>query len=144
MTQPFLVRRLPPSQPPPGGLERAIADGGRRRRSAVSAVCAASLLVTGSALWLTDRGSDTLVARQGDPAGDMTNAEDLSGRTFVAAAWETGGQERELVPGTELRVQFSDGQRRTLTWSAGCNVHGLPYVLSEGRLELRRRQQAGP
>jgi heat shock protein HslJ len=55
----------------------------------------------------------------------------LDSREFVSTSVTEAGVERPLVPGTEIRVSFRDGQ---LGASAGCNTIGGAYRLEGGRL----------
>ena len=55
----------------------------------------------------------------------------LDGRTFVSTAVTQGGEPFELVPDTEIRLTFTDGN---LSASAGCNTIGGTYRLDGGTL----------
>lgn len=58
---------------------------------------------------------------------------DLRGRTFVAASVSDGGQPKQLVAGTEIRLSFSaDGA--SVGAYAGCNHMGGPGRIENGRL----------
>jgi heat shock protein HslJ len=63
---------------------------------------------------------------------------DLDGTSWVATAITEDGQARALVPGTELRVDFADGDIRV---TGGCNTLGGRYHLSE-KAELRADELA--
>ncbi len=55
----------------------------------------------------------------------------LDGRTFLSARVTDGGAGRPLVPGTQIRLRFDDGQ---VSADAGCNSMGGAYRLANGRL----------
>lgn len=55
----------------------------------------------------------------------------LDGRTFLASEVAANGQPRDLVPGTRIRLDFSDGR---LGASAGCNTIGGTYRIADGQL----------
>lgn len=72
-------------------------------------------------------GGATPAPSDAPPAGLAPLA--LDGRTFIATA-VTG---RSLVPGTEIRLSFEDGQ---IGVSAGCNSMGGPFGIDGGRLAI--------
>jgi heat shock protein HslJ len=53
---------------------------------------------------------------------------DLDGTSWIATKVTEGGKPRALVPGSELRVEFTDG---SISINAGCNGMGGDYTLSE-------------
>jgi heat shock protein HslJ len=55
----------------------------------------------------------------------------LAGKDYVAAKVTDGGQDRPLVPGTKLRLNFS---ATDIGASAGCNHMGGTYRIDGGRL----------
>lgn len=55
----------------------------------------------------------------------------LEGRTFLSSAVTQGGADRPLVPGTQVRLHFQDGN---VGASAGCNSIGGTYRLDGDRL----------
>ncbi|MDP9467893.1 MAG: META domain-containing protein [Chloroflexota bacterium] len=55
----------------------------------------------------------------------------LDGRAFLSTAVTINGQAHDLVPGTRIRITFSDGQ---LGASAGCNMLGGTYTFADGQL----------
>lgn len=55
----------------------------------------------------------------------------LDGRTFLSSEVTANGQPRDLVPGTRIRLDFSDGR---LGASAGCNTIGGTYRIADGQL----------
>ncbi len=57
----------------------------------------------------------------------------LDGREFVSQSVLEGGQERALVDGTRVRLDFRDG---TLNASAGCNAIGGAYAVDGATLVL--------
>jgi heat shock protein HslJ len=61
------------------------------------------------------------------PPGDG----DLAGRAFLSVAVTDGGIDRPLVPGTRIRLDFTDGG---LSVSAGCNTMGARAHIDGGRL----------
>lgn len=66
----------------------------------------------------------------GDPP-PATAPGDLEGRTFLA----TDAFGRALVPGSLVRVSFTDGQ---IGASGGCNSMGGPYAIEDDRLVVRQ------
>jgi heat shock protein HslJ len=64
---------------------------------------------------------------------------DLDGTSWIATGITEHGQPRALVPGSELRVQFTDGD---ISINAGCNGMGGRYTLSE-EAELRTGTLSG-
>jgi heat shock protein HslJ len=58
-------------------------------------------------------------------------AANVDGREFLSVRVTEGGRERPLVPGTRVRIGFSDG---SLSASAGCNHIGGPYRIDGARL----------
>jgi heat shock protein HslJ len=57
----------------------------------------------------------------------------LDGRTFLSTSITTNGEPQDLVPGTRVRLSFSDGQ---LSASAGCNTMGGTYAIADGQLRV--------
>ncbi|MEX1072912.1 MAG: META domain-containing protein [Chloroflexota bacterium] len=57
----------------------------------------------------------------------------LDGRVFLSTAVTTGGQPHALVPGTQVRISFTD---RQISISAGCNSMGGAYQVVDGQLVL--------
>jgi heat shock protein HslJ len=55
----------------------------------------------------------------------------LDGRAFLSTATTSDGQPLTLVPGTRIRLGFSDGR---VSASAGCNTIGGSYSIADGRL----------
>jgi heat shock protein HslJ len=55
----------------------------------------------------------------------------LDGRTFLSSSVVEDGEERPLVPGTEIRLSFTEGQ---LSAQAGCNIFGASYRVESGTL----------
>lgn len=55
----------------------------------------------------------------------------LEGRTFLSTAVTDGGEPFDLVPDTQIRLAFADGQ---LSASAGCNSIGGTYRVDGGTL----------
>lgn len=70
-----------------------------------------------------------LVSCGAAPGADVGAA--LDGREFLSTSVTEAGAERPLVPGTEIRLSFSDGQ---LGASAGCNTIGGTYRIEDGHL----------
>jgi heat shock protein HslJ len=64
---------------------------------------------------------------------------DLDGTSWIATSVTEHGQPRALVPGSELRVEFNEGD---ISINAGCNGMGGRYTLSE-QAELRTGSLAG-
>jgi heat shock protein HslJ len=69
-----------------------------------------------------------LVTACGDAAGAL---QPLDGRTFLSVSVTKGGVNQPLVPGTQIRLNFKDGQ---IGLSAGCNIIGGTYRLAGARL----------
>jgi heat shock protein HslJ len=63
-----------------------------------------------------------------DPA---PGAGGLAGRAFLSVAVTDGGVDRPLVPGTRIRLDFTNGG---LSASAGCNTMGARSRIDGGRL----------
>ncbi len=62
-------------------------------------------------------------------APDATNPADLTaidGRTFLSITVKDGDEERQLVPGTNIRISFNGNQ---VSAQAGCNTYGGTYHL---------------
>ncbi len=57
----------------------------------------------------------------------------LDGRDFVSVLVAENGKSKVLVPGTKIRLGFSDGM---LSASAGCNSLGGAYTLDNGKLKV--------
>jgi heat shock protein HslJ len=57
----------------------------------------------------------------------------LADREFLSTGITEGGAAFELVPGTRIRLGFSDGR---LSASAGCNTFGATYRVDGGRLVI--------
>ncbi len=57
----------------------------------------------------------------------------LEGRTFLSSAVTQNGVDRPLVPGTQVRLSFKDGN---VGASAGCNSIGGTYRLEGDRLRV--------
>ena len=64
---------------------------------------------------------------------------DLDGTSWIASGITEHGQPRALVPGSELRVEFTEGD---ISINAGCNGMGGRYTLSE-EAELRTGTLSG-
>jgi heat shock protein HslJ len=64
---------------------------------------------------------------------------DLDGTSWIATGITEHGQPRALVPGSELRVEFDEGN---ISINAGCNGMGGNYTLSE-EAELRTGTLSG-
>src|SRR3954447_1455593 len=77
----------------------------------------------------------------GSSSGGATGrtVPDLDGTSWVVTSVEEHGAPRALVPGTEIRVDFSDGH---VSISGGCNGMGGSYHLSEAS-ELRTGSLTG-
>jgi heat shock protein HslJ len=60
-----------------------------------------------------------------------TASASLGGRAFLSTAVTDGGQPKNLVPGTRVRLGFADAN---ITASAGCNTIGGTYRIDGGRL----------
>jgi heat shock protein HslJ len=60
-----------------------------------------------------------------------TPGDGLSGRAFLSVAITDGGVDRPLVPGTRIRLDFTDAG---LSASAGCNTMGARSHVDGGRL----------
>jgi heat shock protein HslJ len=58
-------------------------------------------------------------------------AATLDGTEWLSIEVTEDGEERPLVPGTQIRLRFEDGQ---VGASAGCNTIGGTYRLDDGRL----------
>ncbi|MEP7157829.1 MAG: META domain-containing protein [Chloroflexota bacterium] len=56
----------------------------------------------------------------------------LDGRQFLSTRVTVGGAPTALVPNTQIRLSFSDGNN--LGGSAGCNIFGGTYVLDGDRI----------
>lgn len=93
----------------PGFADRAV-DRGMR----FAALLAAALFLTGCGT-----------------AAAPGRANALDGRTFLSTGVVDGGQPRDLVPDTRIRLSFADGD---LTAMAGCNTLGGGYRLDNGIL----------
>jgi heat shock protein HslJ len=70
-----------------------------------------------------------VLAGCGDGGGGAGGGDALDGRAFLSQA-VTG---RQLVPGTQVRLSFRDGQVHA---HAGCNSLSGPYRLRDGRLAI--------
>jgi len=57
----------------------------------------------------------------------------LTGREFLSNGITDGGVAFQLVPGTRVRVGFTD---TNVTASAGCNIFGATYRIDAGRLVI--------
>lgn len=64
--------------------------------------------------------------------GSAPTGDDLAGSYVVTAVTE-GGERRDLVPGSEIRLTFTDG---TLGLHAGCNHLSGEYTLDGDRLRV--------
>jgi heat shock protein HslJ len=73
----------------------------------------------------------TLTATLALAACAADSAPQLAGKEYVAANFTDGGQDRALVPGTKLRLNFS---ATDIGASAGCNHMGGTYRIDGGRL----------
>jgi heat shock protein HslJ len=74
-----------------------------------------------------------VLAGCGDSSDDATGAPgrtvpDLDGTSWIATTITEGGKPRALVPDSEIRVDFADGN---ISINAGCNGMGGNYSLSE-------------
>jgi heat shock protein HslJ len=58
---------------------------------------------------------------------------DLQGREFLSTGVEQAGADRPLVPGSRIRMTFSDGR---ISASAGCNTMSGAYRIDGGRILL--------
>lgn len=75
------------------------------------------------------------LAACGQRAGGQNTAPDpLRGKTFLATAVTDDGKPRELLPNTELSVQFTDDGR--LIAQAGCNTMQGSVNTADGKLVL--------
>lgn len=79
-----------------------------------------------------------LLAACGEETGDANgvrgaDADPLDGRTLVVTGVTEGGAPRPLVPGTQIRLSFSDGQ---LGIQAGCNSMSGAYQLDGDQLSV--------
>lgn len=63
----------------------------------------------------------------------VASGASLAGHAFLSTAVMADGQPYTLVPGTRIRLDFSDGQ---LGASAGCNTMGGTYRIADGRLRV--------
>ena len=75
----------------------------------------------------------TLTASIALTACAAASAPQLAGKEYVAAKVTDGGQDRPLVPGTRLRLNFSASD---IGASAGCNHMGGTYRIDGGRLTV--------
>ena len=64
----------------------------------------------------------------------QTPGATLEGRTFLSTSVTKDGVERPLVATTRIRLTLADGR---LGASAGCNIYGADYSISDGRLVAR-------
>lgn len=64
-------------------------------------------------------------------AASPTPNASVNGRVFLSTGVTDGGQPHALVPGTRLRLAFSDGN---LSISTGCNTMGGTYRIADGVL----------
>lgn len=64
-------------------------------------------------------------------ACSQTPGATLDGRTFLSTSVTTDGVARPLVAGTRIRLTVADGH---LGASAGCNIYGADYSISDGHL----------
>lgn len=62
------------------------------------------------------------------------NGPALNGRTFLSITVTDGGVAKALVPGTVIRISFTDGQ---LGASAGCNSIGGSYTIDGNTLSFQ-------
>ena len=67
-------------------------------------------------------------------ACSQTPGATLDGRTFLSTSVTKDGIERPLVATTRIRLTLADGH---LGASAGCNIYGADYSISDGRLVAR-------
>jgi len=74
-----------------------------------------------------------------DPGAVGRTVPELDGTSWVATAVTEHGQPRALVAGSELRVEFADGN---ISIHAGCNGMGGSYTLDE-EAELRAGTLSG-
>ncbi|MEO6058883.1 MAG: META domain-containing protein [Candidatus Limnocylindria bacterium] len=61
----------------------------------------------------------------------QTSGATLEGRTFLSTSVTKDGVERPLVADTRIRLSLEDGR---LGASAGCNIYGADYSISNGHL----------
>ena len=73
----------------------------------------------------------TIAATLAVAACATASAPQLAGKEYVATKVTDGGQDRPLVPGTKLRLNFSASD---IGASAGCNHMGGTYRIDGGRL----------
>jgi heat shock protein HslJ len=66
-----------------------------------------------------------------NPPSGPPAAPGLDGRTFLSVNVTNRGVEQPLVPGTTIRLSFTNGQ---ISASAGCNIFGGTYRLEDGVL----------
>jgi heat shock protein HslJ len=64
-------------------------------------------------------------------SGTAAVPQPLEGRTFLSTSVTKGGADRPLVPGTQVRIGFTDGR---IGLSAGCNIIGGTYRVDGARL----------
>ena len=67
-------------------------------------------------------------------ACSQTPGATLDGRTFLSTSVTKDGIERPLVATTRIRLILADGH---LGASAGCNIYGADYSISDGHLVAR-------
>jgi heat shock protein HslJ len=64
-------------------------------------------------------------------SGTAAAPQPLEGRTFLSTSVTKDGADRPLVPGTQVRISFTDGR---IGLSAGCNIMGGAYGVDGGQL----------
>jgi heat shock protein HslJ len=69
---------------------------------------------------------------QAPPADDVVGASPPAG-TYVVTGITDGGQPRALVPGSQVRISFTDGN---LGLQAGCNSMSGTFQLDDGTLKV--------
>ncbi len=74
-----------------------------------------------------DANSPATVPPTTDPAPNL----DLDGRTFLSTELREDGEVRDLVPGTRIRIAFTDG---SISISGSCNIAGGAYRIDDGVL----------
>ena len=75
----------------------------------------------------------TSPAPSNTPNSSATAKAGLDGRQFVSVLVTENGKSKVLVPGTTIRLGFSDGM---LSASAGCNNLSGDYTLAAGKLKV--------
>lgn len=98
---------------------RSLPSGALRRAGLLAALASLTALASGC-------GDDS-----SDPTAPASSG--LDGTTYVVTGVTEDGQERRLVPGTEIRLAFAEGR---LGITAGCNSMRGGYTLDGTRLTV--------